>query len=308
MITRSCQFQAEFRIFLFTDHTLLLLNSFRSEIPAVETLIAAISQQFWAYRAMVTIEEREAYLRNPFFKEEDRIKGDFTPFYITIAACTLLALFLFVLNLICGCCSKYREYWNDRHTGNRWLVTIFTTSPHKSPPLDLEELANVKIDYPKSFYPVSHQDKCATNWVKQTFSYWVLTHFRARSNKHTTTKEKNSSEQEEHLDRHSIIKDLLSTLKSHIRDLSSQSHSRQEQERNSLNYRNAKVQFKVIMAVVYLMFPCIALVAMFVIGVIMFILKHGPTYLNNKRFVWTGGPVDDEGQRNRAYSQSVSVA
>lgn len=102
---------------------------------------------------MVTIEEREAYLRNPFFKEEDRIKGDFTPFYITIAACTLLALFLFVLNLICGCCSKYREYWNDRHTGNRWLVTIFTCSPHKTPPLDLEELANVKIDYPKSFYP-----------------------------------------------------------------------------------------------------------------------------------------------------------
>lgn len=60
------------------------------------------------------------------------------------------------------------------------------------------------------------------------------------------------------------------------------------------------------MAVVYLMFPCIALAAMFVIGVIMFILKHGPTYLNNKKFVW--GRADDEGQRNRAYSQSVSVA
>lgn len=105
------------------------------------------------------------------------------------------------------------------------------------------------------------------------------------------------------MDRLSITKDLLSTLKSRIIS-HIQSHSRRE-PKSLLNCRNVKAQSKV-MAVVYLMFPCIALVAMFVIGVVMFIIKHGPKYLDNKRFVWSGNA--DEGQRNRAYSQSVSVA
>jgi hypothetical protein len=105
---------------------------------------------------MSTVEERLAYLDNPFFDEKKRIYGDFTTFYWVIAACTVFGLFLFILNLICGCCSKHSSYWNERHTGNRWLVTIFTSTAHKQPPLDLSELENVKIDYPKHF-PVSHQ-------------------------------------------------------------------------------------------------------------------------------------------------------
>lgn len=101
---------------------------------------------------MSTIEEREAYLNNPFFTKH--IYGDYTPFYITITVCTIFGVILFALNIIFGCCSKYKQYWEDRHTGNRFLVSLYTVSPHKNPPLDLSELQNVTIDYP-SAYPVS---------------------------------------------------------------------------------------------------------------------------------------------------------
>jgi hypothetical protein len=82
---------------------------------------------------MSTIEEREEYLRNPFFTKH---------IYV-----------LFALNIIFGCCSKYKEYWEDRHTGNRWLASIWSVSPHKQPPLDLSELKDVTIEFP-SAYPV----------------------------------------------------------------------------------------------------------------------------------------------------------
>jgi hypothetical protein len=87
---------------------------------------------------MTTIEERTEYLNNPFFTKH--IYGDYTPFYVTIAVCTVVITFLFVLNLICGCCSQYKYYWQDKHTGNRWLVSLWTVSPHQQPPLDLTEL------------------------------------------------------------------------------------------------------------------------------------------------------------------------
>lgn len=60
------------------------------------------------------------------------------------------------------------------------------------------------------------------------------------------------------------------------------------------------------MAVLYLMFPFVALVAMLVMGVIMFILKKGEQHLNTRHFVWARATDDD--RRNQAYSQSVSVA
>lgn len=66
-------------------------------------------------KAMSTVEERTAYLDNPFF--EKHVYGDFTSFYITIAVCTVFGIFLFAVNLICGCCSRHRGYWNDRFTG-----------------------------------------------------------------------------------------------------------------------------------------------------------------------------------------------
>ncbi|CAO1314278.1 unnamed protein product [Diamesa tonsa] len=109
---------------------------------------------------MSTIEERTAYLDNPFFKKP--IYGDFTAFYITITLCTIFAIFLCALNLICGCCSKHKHYWSDRYTGNRWIVSLWTAGPQQ-PPLDLSELKDVKIDfpinYPVKYTSVSHQSQ-----------------------------------------------------------------------------------------------------------------------------------------------------
>lgn len=105
---------------------------------------------------MSTIEERQEYLQNPFFKEH--LYGDFTSFYITIAVCTVFGVFLFAINLICGCCSKHKGYWNDRFTGNRWIVSFWTATAHKQPPLDLTELQDIEIEYPNT-YPVSFFNK-----------------------------------------------------------------------------------------------------------------------------------------------------
>ncbi|ENN71425.1 hypothetical protein HUJ04_000682 [Dendroctonus ponderosae] len=74
---------------------------------------------------------------DPYY--EDKIAdnvGDFSPFYIAITFCTIIAFALFVLNIALGCCSRYSEYWNDRHTGNRWIVSLWTATPHKQPALD----------------------------------------------------------------------------------------------------------------------------------------------------------------------------
>lgn len=60
-------------------------------------------------------DERDAYLRSPYFVKEKT--GDFTPFYIAVTICTIIGLSIFLLNIILGCCSRYSEYWNDRHTG-----------------------------------------------------------------------------------------------------------------------------------------------------------------------------------------------
>ncbi|XP_061391165.1 uncharacterized protein LOC133326553 isoform X2 [Musca vetustissima] len=87
---------------------------------------------------MSTIDEREAYKNNPYFT--GHIYGNFSPFYVTIAVCTVLLSAIILINVILGCCSKHRKYWQDRHTGNRWLVSIWSATPHKQPPLDLTEL------------------------------------------------------------------------------------------------------------------------------------------------------------------------
>lgn len=88
---------------------------------------------------MSTIEEeRKAYINNPYFTGP--IYGSFKPFYVTIAICTVVLGSIIILNIILGCCSKHRKYWQDRHTGNRWLVSIWSSTPHKQPPLDFTEL------------------------------------------------------------------------------------------------------------------------------------------------------------------------
>lgn len=120
---------------------------------------------------MSVLEERDDYLKNPYF--EKREYGDFSPFYITIAICTVLAAALFILNIVIGCCSRHSRYWNDPHTGtyiftllrffnnnilllgNRWIIPLWTTTPHKQPPLDLKELELDYIPPPQYFEAVS---------------------------------------------------------------------------------------------------------------------------------------------------------
>ncbi|XP_011210889.2 PREDICTED: uncharacterized protein LOC108969423 [Bactrocera latifrons] len=101
---------------------------------------------------MSTIEERTAYEKNPYFT--GHIYGNFSPFYVTIAVCTVVLGSIIILNIILGCCSKHRKYWQDRHTGNRWLVSIWSATPHLQPPLDFTELKDAS--YFERFYPKTH--------------------------------------------------------------------------------------------------------------------------------------------------------
>lgn len=72
------------------------------------------------WNAMSVLEERDAYLRSPYFEKHEY--GDFTPFYVTVTILTIIGVALFVLNIALGCCSRYSGYWNDRHTGK---VTLY---------------------------------------------------------------------------------------------------------------------------------------------------------------------------------------
>ncbi|XP_037940281.1 uncharacterized protein LOC119673119 [Teleopsis dalmanni] len=102
---------------------------------------------------MSTIDdERNAYKNNPYFT--GHIYGNFSPFYVTIAVCTVILGSIIILNIILGCCSKHRKYWQDRHTGNRWLVSIWSATPHLQPPLDLTELKDAS--YFQSLHPTTH--------------------------------------------------------------------------------------------------------------------------------------------------------
>lgn len=73
------------------------------------------------------------------------IYGDFTPFYVVITICTVIGFTLFLLNIIFCCCSRYKDYWQDSDTGNRWIVSIWTKTPTKQPPLDYTELENCSV-------------------------------------------------------------------------------------------------------------------------------------------------------------------
>jgi hypothetical protein len=64
---------------------------------------------------MSVFDDRDAYKSNPYFQKSEY--GDFTPFYITVTICTILGVSIFILNIVLGCCSRYSDYWNDRHTG-----------------------------------------------------------------------------------------------------------------------------------------------------------------------------------------------
>ncbi|XP_041987580.1 uncharacterized protein LOC121739279 [Aricia agestis] len=109
---------------------------------------------------------------NPYFESNDtynyapvipivpeREVGDFRPFYITIAICSIILGFIIILNIVC-CCSRYSDYWLDRHTGNRWLVSVWTATPHKQPPLDLTELESqvTHVQYVHPYHSEQYQE------------------------------------------------------------------------------------------------------------------------------------------------------
>ncbi|XP_049785864.1 uncharacterized protein LOC126188314 [Schistocerca cancellata] len=112
---------------------------------------------------MSILEEPKEYMKEPVvFKTEF---GDYTAFYIAIGICTVFGAFLFLLNIVFCCCSKYKEYWKDSNTGNRWLVSIWTKTPHHQPPLDLTELEECYIpskpiaaEYPQEYLELQKRE------------------------------------------------------------------------------------------------------------------------------------------------------
>jgi len=64
--------------------------------------------------------------------------SDYTPFYIAIGICSFLLAFLFIFNCcMCFCVKEYKAYWQDHHTGNRWILPLFVSTPKDQPPVDL---------------------------------------------------------------------------------------------------------------------------------------------------------------------------
>jgi len=65
------------------------------------------------------------------------LPGDFTPFHVTIAVCTIVFAFILILNLVCCCSERYKNYWRNPHTGNRLILSLWISSPKYQPPLDV---------------------------------------------------------------------------------------------------------------------------------------------------------------------------
>lgn len=99
------------------------------------------AQKYGAYSE----DERTAFMKNPLYLSHAE-KGDFTPFYATIAICTIFAFALIILNVFYCWCSSHKYYWRDPNTGNRWIQSIWTLTPYKQPPLDLTELEEVATE------------------------------------------------------------------------------------------------------------------------------------------------------------------
>ncbi|GJQ68617.1 hypothetical protein Trydic_g17166 [Trypoxylus dichotomus] len=51
------------------------------------------------------------------------------------------------LSIIQSCCSQHTQYWGDRHTGNRWIVSFWTATPHNQPALDYTELEHYIVPH-----------------------------------------------------------------------------------------------------------------------------------------------------------------
>ncbi|KAF5278118.1 hypothetical protein FQR65_LT03634 [Abscondita terminalis] len=110
---------------------------------------------------------KDAYLQNTYFQQHKREYGDFTAFYVTITVCTFLLTFIIALNIVLGCCSRYSKYWADRHTGNRWLVSLWTATPHNQPSLDYTELEWVHTENPKDYEQFETRSEVDYGYIPQ---------------------------------------------------------------------------------------------------------------------------------------------
>lgn len=94
-------------------------------------VVFAVPDLFFFFGRLVSNKEMSAYEIQTSFTENGTYKainpilskvGDFTHFYIAIAICSVLFGFLLILNIVC-CCSRYSDYWLDRHTGSYFVST-----------------------------------------------------------------------------------------------------------------------------------------------------------------------------------------
>ncbi|XP_076286226.1 wurmchen 1 transmembrane protein [Lasioglossum baleicum] len=106
---------------------------------------------------MSILDEREDYLKNPFFVKHEY--GDFTPFYVAVAICSFVFVILCILNIGFCFCSRHRDYWQSPFTGNRWIQPLWTVLPHNSPPLDISELEPGRILQPEKQVLQYHNPK-----------------------------------------------------------------------------------------------------------------------------------------------------
>ena len=104
---------------------------FRPGFPKTGNLIIISSKKQFVKQIFCSLESFE----NPYNTE--RLPGDFTPFYITISICTIVFAAILILNIICCCSERYKAYWQDPHTGNRWIFSIWVSPPKYQPPLDV---------------------------------------------------------------------------------------------------------------------------------------------------------------------------
>ena len=72
---------------------------------------------------MSVLSDSEEWKNNPWFQIHGPQPSDYTSFYVGISFCTIIVFSLVILNLICCCCSPFKEYWRDPNTGNRYVLT-----------------------------------------------------------------------------------------------------------------------------------------------------------------------------------------
>lgn len=69
---------------------------------------------------MATIEESVKTLNNTASVEEHS-NGDWTPFHLTVIACSAFIGLLILLNILFCCLTRYKGYWRNRNTGKPFV-------------------------------------------------------------------------------------------------------------------------------------------------------------------------------------------